>query len=96
MTQTEEEKRNKSAERMRKMRGKSVTNGVTSDVCNIESVTDIPEHLIPILAALGDKEKRSKIRLICKSLDEHNVTSEVRYGINGPTMDKVSELLEAF
>ena len=78
---------------VKKHRG--ITKGITEQGTSPEGIA-VPEHLIPILTALGDKEKRSKIRLICKSLDEHNVTPEVRYGVNGPTMDKVSELLEAF
>ena len=47
-----------------------------------------------ILHALVDPGKRRKLEKICQSLKEHNVLSEVRYGVTGPTFDIVAELLE--
>ena len=40
-------------------------------------------------------EKVAKLLLICQSLNKHDVAHEVRYGVNGPTMDIVSETLGA-
>ena len=174
MPQTEEEKRNKTAERMRKMRGKSVTNSVTEPKRNMiipEGVTlyryidgkrvelsELPEgasvlsdgqvwwpkktettkgndrisfiqrelndpYLVGSIdnagRVLGDRysryEKAYRYKLwrdgnpvkgidvgtaanllqVCTSLNKHDVAHLVRYGINGPTMDIVSETLGA-
>ena len=39
--------------------------------------------------------KAARLLLICQSLNKHDVAHEVRYGVNGPTMDIVSETLGA-
>ena len=100
MPQSKEAHRKTARESARRKRGS--TSGVNIEgptvviPAGVNTLSGVPSYLVPILTTLGDKEKRAKIRAICKSSDEHNVTAEVRYGINGPTMDKVSELLEAF
>lgn len=55
-----------------------------------EGLTQYPA----ILHALTDPGRRHKLERICQSLKEHNVLSEVRYGVSGPTFDVVAELLE--
>ena len=49
----------------------------------------------PILDALVDPIKRDKLERICQSLKNFNQLSEVRYGVQGPTFDIVSEMLDA-
>ena len=49
-----------------------------------------------IIHALADLSKRAKLRRICESLNRRGLGEPVRYGINGPTILEVSELLEAF
>ncbi len=78
-----------SKERMRKYR-QGVTKGVTKEGVTGQGVT------YPILYALGDIKKRAKLRCICQNLSNHGVLKDVRYGVSGPTMDVVAELLEAF
>ncbi len=39
--------------------------------------------------------KAARLLIICQSLNKFDVAQEVRYGINGPTMDIVSERLGA-
>ena len=58
--------------------------------------SQIPGSMLPILTALSDIKMRAKLRLICEELKTHHVSKEVRYGVSGPTMDIVGELLEAF
>lgn len=102
----QEQKREATRERVKKHRAlqKSVTSepesvtssgveGVTSSKALHQNVTD---NMIPIVTTLGDIKKRAKLRQICQELQNHNVMKEVRYGVSGPTMDIVSELLEAF
>jgi len=40
-----------------------------------------------------DTGTAAKLTLICQSLNKHDVAHEVRYGVNGPTMDIVFETL---
>jgi len=49
-----------------------------------------------IVHALADLPKRAKLRRICEGLNRRGLGHLVRYGVNGPTMLEVSELLEAF
>ena len=39
--------------------------------------------------------KAAKLLIICQSLNKFDVAQEVRYGVNGPTMDIISERLGA-
>jgi len=48
----------------------------------------------PIVHALLDPEKRKKLEKICQSAKDFNQLENIRYGVSGPTMDIVSELLE--
>jgi len=42
-----------------------------------------------------DPGKRKKLESICESLKARNLLGEVRFGLSGPTMDIVSEVLDA-
>ncbi|KKL84604.1 hypothetical protein LCGC14_1963120 [marine sediment metagenome] len=89
--------RNKAKERMKRMRErKGVTEGVTSEGCNMEGVTEYPANMKPLLTALGDIKQRAKLRAIYESLGRRDLTTHVHYGIHGVTFDVVGELLEAF
>ncbi len=59
---------------------------------NTERVT---QEYPAVIRALADLPTRAKLRRVCDSLQKHGVAHEVRYGTEGPTMDVVSELLEA-
>ena len=61
-----------------------------------ENVTEIPGHLMPLVTALSDINRRAKLRAICVSLSNKGLLSRVRYGSKGATMETCSELLEAF
>lgn len=47
-----------------------------------------------VVLALLDPDKRKKLEKIHRSLKDHGVLREVRYGIDGPTFDVVGEMLE--
>ena len=46
-----------------------------------------------LLYTLADVKRRAGLRAICQSLGEHHVLKDVRYGVSGPTMDVVAEVL---
>lgn len=83
----EGERKRASREAMKRKR-----QGLTSPGINVQGLTRHP----PILEALADPAKRDKLRKICSSLSDRNLLPEVRYGIEGPTMDRVAEILTAF
>lgn len=71
---------------------KSVTE---ESVTVTESVT-IPDHLMSLVVALSDINKRAKLRAICEMLSNKGLLRQVRYGVKGANMGTCAELLEAF
>lgn len=55
------------------------------------NVTPILGGIRPVMV---DTEKASKLLLICRSLERHNLLKEVRYGVEGPTFHDIKEVLE--
>lgn len=47
-----------------------------------------------LVESLVDPKRRKKLTNICQSLDNRHLLKEVRYGVLGPTMDIVTEMLE--
>ena len=95
------EDRQREQARLRKQRQRdreSVTSGsVTPDSVTPGSVTpDSVTQYPAIILALSDIKKRAKLRAICQQLHNKGLLKEVRYGVRGPTMDIVAELLTAF
>ena len=82
--------KNYNKERMRKARVAQM--GSTTVGNTTTGSTEYPA----LLYALADIKKRAKLRSICQSLHNHRVLQEVRYGVNGPTLDIVAEFLTAF
>ena len=99
MPQSKEAHRKTARESARRKRGSTSgvnkMEGSTAGV-NTEGSQEYPANMKPLLTALGDKDKRSKLKAIYDSLDRRDLTPHVRYGINGVTFNVVGELLEAF
>ena len=62
------------------------------DVVQPKDEAPIP-HIVEVLA---DSIKREGLREICQSFKNKELLKEVRYGVEGITLDKVAELLTAF
>ena len=59
-------------------------------VTGLTGLTEYPA----VIEALVDPGKRAKLEKIYHSLASHNVETQVRYGLWGPTFDIIGELLE--
>ena len=70
--------------------------GVTEEgVTGLTGVTETGVTEYPaVIEALVDPVKRAKLEKIYHSLASHNVETQVRYGLWGPTFDIIGELLE--
>ncbi len=55
-----------------------------------------PEKYPHIVHVLADPKKRDALRKKCESLNSRSLFKEVRFGVNGPTMEQVAEYLTAF
>lgn len=92
---------NTARERMRRYRNRkrneTVTNSVTKGSVTGQNVTKsvtVGVTQYPAIAeALIDPVKRAKLGRICYQLNSRGLSKEVRYGVNGPSFDVVSELL---
>ena len=80
-----------------------MSDGQVLDRKTLPYVVDIPPAKVkevrtyPAIAyALSDPLKRAMLRKICQELKNHNVLKEVQYGVYGPSMDTVAEMLAVF
>ena len=90
------EKRKEAARQSMERKREGLTSGVNKSGVNTEGLTEYPANMKPLLTALGDIKQRAKLRAIYESLGRRDLTTHVRYGVNGVMFDVVGELLEAF
>jgi len=68
---------------------RGITKGITSEGITPMGITD---YYPPVVYALLDPVKRKKLEYICQALRDED-KPEVRYGVEGPTFDTITELL---
>jgi len=72
-----------------------VTKAGVTGLTGLTGVTETGVTEYPaVIEALVDPVKRAKLERIYYSLASHNVGTQVRYGLWGPTFDIIGELLE--
>jgi len=71
-------------------RKRGLTLGVNNEGLTPQGLTQYPA----IVHALANPGQRAALRAICQSLGSKGLLKEVRYGVSGPTMDVVAEMVE--